>query len=301
VQPRNAEHHVAQWLAVFGHGEAAGAIAQLDAGRPHVRAGIDAVSHDPDACAGGEPTRACVILAQHHAIGDPGDELGKCLVDGFRGAVDIQVIGLHGGHHGHFRSQREEGAVVLVGLDHEDAVRARAQAASPGVDAAADESGRIQAGFREDGRRHGRRTGLAVRPGDGEDQPVLDERRECLRTLHDGDAAAAGGHQLRVVHGHRRRRDDGRGAPHVIGVVAFGDVDTEAGQRSAHRSRPDIATGHVASGALEQLRERGHARAADAHEVDRPRTRQGPQVEIRGRSHARSTSVSRRSAMSRAA
>jgi hypothetical protein len=77
------------------------------------------------------------------------------------------VVGVDVGDDGDHRQQVQERSVGLVGFDHDEIAGAQPGVGARGVEAPADDEGRIEAAFGQHARHQTRRGGLAVRAGDG--------------------------------------------------------------------------------------------------------------------------------------
>ena len=87
-----------------------------------VRRGRGPVPHDPP---GAEAARAGIVGARDEGARDLPGELPECLVVlGFR-REDVHVVVIDVRDDRDLRPEREEGAVVLVRLDHQGAIAAR--------------------------------------------------------------------------------------------------------------------------------------------------------------------------------
>ena len=138
--------------------------------------------------------------------------------------------------------QREHRAVRLVGLDHEPLPRAPVGVEAGRRQRPADEVGGLEAAAQQHVRRHRRRRGLAVRPGDRDRALERAQLREQLGARMVGQAALARRGALGVVERDRGRVHDldAVAGGHVGGAVADVDLDAEGGQRlQAWRSRRD--------------------------------------------------------------
>ncbi len=150
----------------------------------------------------GEQRRGPVVVgADDHAPTGPHpvQEVPEALEDPGVVAVDVEMVLLHVGHDRDVRRQTQEGAVVLVGLHHEEGARAEPEVALPPGDPAPYEAGRIESRTHEDLGRHRGGRGLPVRPRDRDHAPAGNPRAERLGPLEDGNPATARGHQLGVV------------------------------------------------------------------------------------------------------
>ena len=142
--------------------------------------------------------------------------------------VDVEVVRIGRGHHGHVGMQPQERTVELVGLDRQPRSVAQHEVAAE-ILRNAPEEGRTAARQRTVEPRHERRSGrLAVRPGHRHHVFPFGEVSEHLRPLLDGKAPVAEVAELAQVVGHGRRIDHHRGRriaertgnpPHVVFIV----------------------------------------------------------------------------------
>jgi hypothetical protein len=89
-----------------------------------------------------------------------------------------------------------------------------------------------------------------------------------LGARDDGDAARAGGGDLRVVGAHRARHDDDIGARHVLGPMADADARPQRRQAAGGVAVAHVRPGHRVAEVQQHLGDAGHADAADADEMD---------------------------------
>ena len=183
-------------------------------------------------------------------LGEPGVEERAQL--GLR-RVRRVMVELDVREHGDLRTQRADRAVGLVTLDHEPT------AADAGVPAElrhdpADDPGRVTAGLLEHEGDHRRGRRLAVRTADHDRRLCRDELRQEVGPGHAVDP-------LQV-----RGRDDD--LPPVRWARVAADVDLDPLER-AHEDRvAQIPAAHLGPEGARDVRVRGHARAADADEVE---------------------------------
>ncbi len=219
---------------------------------------------------------ACGARVVHaaHQCARPRGVLGERPLDVGEVGVDVEVIGFDVGDDRDRRVEGEERAIVLVGLDDDGVAPAPPEVAAPRLHAPADDAGRRAAGAGEGLGGHDGGGGLAVRPGDADDDEAVDRGAERLGAADHREAERRGARELGVRGGDRARCDDGTRAVDVRAVVAAVHDDAE-------RLEVGVAGGtHVAAGdpeaaADEELGERAHPRAGDADEVHRPRIGRG--------------------------
>ena len=112
------------------------------------------------------PPRSVVIGAHEHRVSAAG-ELHERVLERLHRAVALEMIGLDVIHDRDRRIQGEEGLVIFVGLHHEQCVAGEQRVATPPLDSAASEAGRLKSGSRQRLARHHRGRGLAMRTGHG--------------------------------------------------------------------------------------------------------------------------------------
>ena len=197
------------------------------------------------------------------------DEGEERVLDRVESLEMVEVLGVDVGDDRDVRRQLQEGAVAFVGFDHHPVAAAAPRIRAIGVDDAAVDDGRIEAGGVEQ-RRHQRSCGrLAVRAGDRDALLEAHQLGEHFRPPHYRYAFLARSYELRVVALDRGRDDDHGGFADVLSGMA--DMHLRAVLAKA------LHIGVVAGvRALHAIAERdqhfgdaGHADAADADEVDR--------------------------------
>jgi hypothetical protein len=77
------------------------------------------------------------------------------------------------------------------------------------------------------------------------------------------------GEHFGVVLGHRARHDDDVGFAEVGGRVTLADLRAERAQALGHRRELEIRAAHGVAEIQQHFGDAGHARAADADEMDR--------------------------------
>jgi hypothetical protein len=178
----------------------------------------------------------------------------------------------------------EEGRVVLVGLDDEEARTARPRGGTELGRHAADEEAGREPRMLEDPRQHRRDGRLAVRAGHRQNpsppQQVLADplraRTEASPRLEDRlhERVAAADDVPDHVQVRRERE--------LVGAVALDQLDAGRSQQVAHRwIHIGVAAGDAMAGGGRQLRDTPHEGAADAQDMkmqDRFRTAQRARV-----------------------
>ena len=165
----------------------------------------------------------------------------------------------------------EEGAVVLVGLDHEERRAAQARRHPEVLRHAANEEARAHAGMLQHPGQHAAGGGLAVRTGSGQHPAPLQHMvGQPLRAGHIGQALVQ--HVLdrrvaaaqRVTDHHQVRR-----RLQVRRVVALHQFDALGFELGAHgRVDVGVGAGDAVAKLLGQHGQRPHEGAADAEDVD---------------------------------
>ena len=125
-------------------------------------------------------------------------------------AVELEVVGLDVGDDGGVAGQLEEGAVALVGLDHEQVALVPDRAGADLVDVAADDERRAQPGLDQHEGQHRRGRRLAVGAGHRDAAAGGGDGGQGLGPAQHRDAALVGGHDLGVA-----GRDGGRDGDRV--------------------------------------------------------------------------------------
>ncbi len=165
----------------------------------------------------------------------------------------------------------EEGAVVFVGLDHEERRTAQARRDAEVLRHTADEKTRAHAGVFQHPGQHAAGGGLAVRASSGQHPaPLQHVIGQPLRAGHIGQALVEYVFHRRVAarqriadHYQIRRRFE------LAGLVALRQFDALGFELGAHR-RVDVSVraGDAMAKFLGQHRQRTHEGAADAENMD---------------------------------
>src|SRR5207248_2626159 len=129
---------------------------------------------------------------------DPVREIREGILDVLTGREEIHVVVVDVRHEADLGIERQEGAVVLVGLDHQDVPGSRVRVC-PEVaeDGPADQRGVETAGPQSGPRERGRGA-LPVRAGDGDDALAAGEIAPRVLALPGGDPEAPRRGDLRV-------------------------------------------------------------------------------------------------------
>jgi len=183
------------------------------------------------------------------------------------GWIAIGVIVFDVGDDLQARLQTEEGAIVLIGLENEEAALAGAGIHMVVIHHPAHDEGGIAPQFGEQEGDHGGGGRLAVSAGHGDSELAFHESPKEIGALVDGDAGLARGEHLRVVLGHSRRAHHPVRALDVARVMA--EVDRHALGLEAGRQGRQAAI-RAADGVTALLQKASDGRepaAADADEV----------------------------------
>jgi hypothetical protein len=206
----------------------------------------------------GNALHAGIVAARRHQAAGAhlSQELDECSLDAAEITIDVEVVRLDRGDHRRRRLQREEGAVVLVGLHHVEITSAGAQAAAPRLHAAADHGRWVASRSLQDRRRRCRGCRLAVRAGHGQHRTPVHDAAQRLGSLEHRDATAPRRRNLGMTGRDRRCHDEGDDVIGVGRVVTFVDHRAVLPQRSAARPRPQVTAGDAATAAQQQLGQR---------------------------------------------
>ena len=183
-------------------------------------------------------------------------------------AVGLHVIGVDVGHDRNHRRQEEEGRIRLVGLGDQEIALTEAGIGAGGIEAAADDEGRIDTAFGEDAGHQAGGGRLAVRAGDGDAAFESHQLGQHLRARHDRDFPFAGGDDFRIIRLDRRRDHDGIGAGDVLGGMADGDADALAFEAAGRGAGGEIGAADVEIEVGEDFGDAAHPGTADADEVN---------------------------------
>jgi hypothetical protein len=120
----------------------------------------------------------------------------------------------------------------------------------------------------QDEREHRRCRRLAVRSGDRDRAAGRGERRQRGRAVQDGDTQLPRGDQLDVSLRDRRRVHDRVGVRrHVLGSVADAHPYTRGLEARENDRILEVGAAHLVAHTDQQQRDRAHADATDAHDV----------------------------------
>ena len=199
-------------------------------------------------------------------------------LDGRQVREDIRVVELQVVENGgawavmdEFAALVEEGAVIFVGLHHEERRAAEARGNAEVLRHAADQEARTHAGLFQHPGEHAGAAGLAVGTGHGHDPAALqhmvgqplraaDIEQALVQYIFHRRIAAA--HGIADHHQIRRRLQLGR-------VVALDQLDTLGFQLGAHgRVDIGIGAGDAVTKFLGQHCQRTHEGAADAEDMN---------------------------------
>ena len=236
-------------------------------GRPHIGLQVEAVG---DAAPVGDARRQCLHLRMVRA--QNGEAVERQVLDkgveGFaqpvHGAVMVHVLGVDIGDDGAGRMQLGKGAVALVALDDHPVAFARLVVRAIGMDDPAIDDGRVnprpvqQAGDQ----RGRRRLAMRARDADGVFQPR--DLGEHVGAPHDGNARGAGSAHFRIVALDRGRDDHSSGACHVLWLVADEHLHAACAQALDIGTVGDVRALHLVAHRQHDIRNAGHADAANA-------------------------------------
>ena len=162
---------------------------------------------------------------------------------------------------------RQERAVALVGLGHEEVAGAEARVGAERGHLPADDDGGIEAGGAEHGGHERGRRRLAVRAGDGHAVLHAHELGEHLGAGDDRDAEGAGLGDLGVVAVDRARVHDDVHARDVLVAVPEIDAHAQGLKPAGGAALFHVRARHVELERAEDLGQAAHPHAPDADEV----------------------------------
>ncbi len=189
-------------------------------------------------------------------------------------AVDVEVVGIGRGNHGHVGKETQERTVELVGLDskpvagaeHEVAAEILGNTAQKGRSAARDSTVEPC---------HERRGGgFAMGAGDGHHVLALGQVTQHLRTLLDGEAVFAEVTQLAVLLRDSRSVDHDRvvriekffgNGPYVVIIMHRGPFGLQFGGQTRGGA---VVAGHEFAHVQKIAGQGAHADAPDAQKID---------------------------------
>ena len=244
----------------------------LDLPRPPARGRRTAIRDRPVTL--GEPGGVLTVDADDLRSGDLCEVAVEPVDDGGKRAEVVEVVGLDVGEDRAVERQLQEGAVALVGLDDEQ-VATRPSGAGPEiVHVATDDEVRVEPGGVGDGGEHRGRRRLAVRAGHRHRGGPRADRGEHAGPPQDRDASGAGGGQLDVAGGDRRRCRDSVDAMDHRRVMSDRHVHPDRPQPVDDRAPAGIAAGDRVAHLGEHRGDRVHARPGDPDHVVAARARQ---------------------------
>ena len=211
-----------------------------------------------------------VRLVDTHQVrpGSVGEEAVERRFDALERSVVVEVVGLDVGDHRDLRTELDEGAIALVGLDHEPVSAVPHRATADLVELTTDDERRAQLGLHQHEGQHRRRGGLAVGAGDGDRAPGGGDGGEDLRSPQHGDASFDGRPHLGV------RRCDGGRHGHRVDVAdvrrSMADLDVDAEHpKSLEADRClEVAARDLMPHGGQDAGDGAHAGAADPDDVD---------------------------------
>ena len=155
--------------------------------------GREAVGDEPPLELGDDALQVRVVEAEDDRAveRDLVGEADERLLDLLDVRIVVEVLGVDVGQDGDERGEEEERPVALVGFGDEEIPGSELGVGPEGVQPAADDDGRVEAGLVEEDGDHRRRRRLAVRAGHGDAVFHPHELGEHLRPGDDGDLAAA--------------------------------------------------------------------------------------------------------------
>ena len=268
MQPRNGQLDFAEHLVIELDLEDRPAALGPDVHRQQSRvARMNAVPDDLRGARRHQTVRARIVGTEHDGARWR-RELFERPVDVREIGVDVEVIRLDVRDDGDSRREREEGSVVLVGLDDEQSIRAIAKVAAPAANATADDAGGLERGRLQRLGGHDRRRGLPVRSGDGHEIATTHGFPQRLGTADHWNSELACtlklGVRLRQCRGHH----DSARAIDVRRIVAGADGDSEPTEVTGWITRR-VAAGDGCAAPDEQLGQCAHAGAGYSDEVNR--------------------------------
>ena len=141
--------------------------------------------------------RTGVIGTYERSFSVPG-EFHESVLQRRNSSVTLEVLRFHVVHHRNGGTQRQEGAVVLIGLDHEQPVASHPGIATPRVHPSPYDPRGVTTGRGENFGGHRGCGRLPVRACDPYRQSVADEKAQCFRPLENRDVGRDGCRQYGV-------------------------------------------------------------------------------------------------------
>lgn len=223
---RNGQFDRAQLLAAASHLERDTAIAQLNVMGRIIAVRFDAVSDHAARKAWHQLLHIPVIAANDRPASrfDLVQKLNICFLKTAEiAAVIFQMVGLNVGHNANPRMILQEGAIALVRFGDDELALPRFGVRTDIHQFAADNVSGVRPATLHHQRNHRRGRRFAVRPGNRDPAPFIQQPGEHLRAMQDRDSLLLRFDPLHVVLRQRRRVDDQVCSVHLLGRMA--DID----------------------------------------------------------------------------
>ena len=310
VMARHGQHDILQIGGARGfpiahqHIEPAYATRQLHIEQTHIRLGIFAIGDDAPILDAAHQLLHRGMVEAHDGEAIEGQILhqgAEGLLHGVEGLEVIEMLGVDIGDDGDVGGQLQEGAVAFIRLHHHPLALAKAGIGAIGVDDAAIDDRGIKAALVEQGRHHGGGRGLAMGARDGDTLLEAHEFGEHFGAAHHRQAPLARAHQFRIVAADGGGDHDHGGLAEIGGVVPDEDRGALVAQALHIGAVAGVRALHLVTEIEQDLRDAGHADAADADEMNGAKlTREFHAVVsgLRARSMMSITRSARRSAAS---
>ena len=199
----------------------------------------------------------------------PMQKIDKSLLKFFQAVVvSIHMVGVDVGHHGHHRLQTQKRSIRLIRFGHQEIALAQPGVGTGGLQPAADDKGRIQAG----GAQHrGHQTGgggFAMGAGNGDALLETHQLGQHHGARHHRNARGLGSQHFRVVGFHRRGCHHHIRAGNISGIMPKIHFCPGVDQTARGGAVGHVRAGHGVTQGQQDLGDTAHADAADADKVN---------------------------------
>src|SRR5690606_11295598 len=217
---------------------------------------------------GGDPGGPRVVQAGDDRPFDGTRHPHEGLLQLVGGSEVVHVLLFDVGDHEPLQADVLESPERLVDLEDQQVVGAEVAVGPEGDQLSPGHERRVGAGGADPGDQQRRGGGLAVGPGRADDGPLGGDHLEQLGPPPHRDPGAAGGFQLGVVVGHRRRRHDQLRLADTVGTAPLPHFDAQRRQEVHGGAGSQIGAADAVASPGEDLRQGAHAGSADADDVD---------------------------------
>ena len=218
-----------------------------------------------------------VVGAQHGKAveGQILDKSVERLAEFLHRPVMVHMFRIDIGHHRAGRVQLGKGAVAFIAFDHHPVALARLVVGAIGMDDPAIDDRRVDIRAIQQRRDHAGRRRLAMRARDADRIFQARDLGQHVGPADDRNASGPRGIDFRIA-GLDRRRDDDRASPfNILGGVADEDFRAPLAQALDIVGLANVGALHLIAHRDHDIRDAGHANAANAHNMGRAEVERG--------------------------